>query len=49
MRMHHQGMSIRTIAEKLTAKGVPTVTGGPWHPATVHRVVRREQELAAQA
>jgi DNA invertase Pin-like site-specific DNA recombinase len=35
------GMSIRQIAAELTARGIPTASGGRWHPQTVARVMER--------
>lgn len=35
-----EGMTVKQIADRLTAEGVPTVKGGPWHPATVSSVSR---------
>jgi DNA invertase Pin-like site-specific DNA recombinase len=35
------GLSMRAIAAELTARGVPTVGGGAWHPQTVARVMAR--------
>ena len=32
------GMSLKAIADKLNADGVPTKRGGKWHPATVSRI-----------
>jgi len=36
---HAAGGSLRTIAHRLTAEGVPTARGGRWHPATVRAVL----------
>jgi DNA invertase Pin-like site-specific DNA recombinase len=36
-----QGMTVRAIAEQLTAEGVPTVKGGPWNAGSVYRVLQR--------
>jgi DNA invertase Pin-like site-specific DNA recombinase len=35
------GLSMRAIAAELTARGIPTVGGGAWHPQTVARVMER--------
>lgn len=35
-----QGLSLRGIADRLTAEEVPTATGGQWHASTVSRVLK---------
>lgn len=40
--LRRQGMTIRGIADELTARGVPA-RGGRWHPTTVARVLRRAE------
>jgi recombinase len=35
------GMSARQIAAEMTARGVPTPSGGRWHPQSVTRVMDR--------
>jgi IS30 family transposase len=40
-RLHRGGLSIRKIADQLNAEQVPAKRGGPWHPTTVARVLRR--------
>jgi IS30 family transposase len=40
-RLHRGGLSIRRIADQLNAEQVPAKRGGPWHPTTVARVLRR--------
>ena len=40
-RLHRDGRSIRAIAATLNAEQVPAKRGGPWHPTTVARVLRR--------
>jgi DNA invertase Pin-like site-specific DNA recombinase len=39
VEMRSQGVSLRGIAETLTADGVPTVRGGRWEAATIKRVL----------
>ena len=41
--MHAQGFSLREIAQRLTAEGIPTRRGGQWHASTVRGVLRRIQ------
>lgn len=47
-RMHHDGhMSLRAIAEKLTADGVPTVRGGlQWRVSAVQKALGYERPAA---
>lgn len=40
------GLSLRKIADALTAEEVPTATGGKWWPATVRQVLEREPVTA---
>jgi DNA invertase Pin-like site-specific DNA recombinase len=40
--LRRQGMTIRGIADELTARGVPA-RGGRWHPTTIARVLRRAE------
>ncbi|HJU00287.1 MAG TPA: recombinase family protein [Actinomycetes bacterium] len=40
-RLHRGGLSIRRIADKLNTEQIPAKRGGPWHPTTVARVLRR--------
>jgi hypothetical protein len=35
------GLSMRAIAAELTARGIPTGSGGKWHPQTVSRLLMR--------
>lgn len=37
--LHDEGLTLREIGARLEAAGVPTATGGRWHPATVKRVL----------
>ena len=41
--MHGEGMSLRRIAEALTADGVTTAKGGQWHASSVRSVLRSER------
>lgn len=41
--MHTDGMSLRRIAEQLTADGVTTAKGGQWHASSVRSVLRSER------
>lgn len=41
--LHSQGFSLREIAQKLTAEGIPTRRGGLWHASTVRAVLQRIQ------
>jgi DNA invertase Pin-like site-specific DNA recombinase len=46
-REHAAGLSMRTIAERLTADGVPTATGSArWCHSTVQRLVQRFRDVA---
>lgn len=38
--MRTNGMTATEIANALTAEGVPTVHGRPWHPATISSISR---------
>jgi DNA invertase Pin-like site-specific DNA recombinase len=41
------GLSMRTIAERLTADGIPTATGSArWSHTTIQRIVRRFRDVA---
>jgi hypothetical protein len=37
---HAEGLSLRAIAARLTAAGVPTKRGGRWHPYTVSYLLK---------
>ena len=39
--MHTQGLSLREMAQRLTAEGIPTRRGGQWHASTVRAVLQR--------
>lgn len=43
-RLRAEGMSYRSIAADLTARGVRTRKGGPWQAMTVHRILRLRAE-----
>lgn len=36
-----EGLSIRAVAEALSADGIVAPGGGPWQPSTLHRVLGR--------
>jgi DNA invertase Pin-like site-specific DNA recombinase len=36
-----EGLTVRQIAETLNERGVPSPGGGRWHPASLHRALRR--------
>lgn len=40
-RWKAEGMTLKAVAERLTAEGVPTASGGRWWPATVAKVLAR--------
>jgi hypothetical protein len=40
-REHEAGASMRAIARRLSAEGIPTVRGGAWHAATVAYMLRQ--------
>ena len=47
-REHAAGLSMRTIAQRLTADGIPTATGSSrWGHSTIQRILCREQGGAA--
>ena len=47
-REHAAGLSMRTIAQRLTDDGVPTATGSSrWSHSTVQRVLQRPADEAA--
>jgi DNA invertase Pin-like site-specific DNA recombinase len=37
----NEGLSLREIAARLTAQGIETPRGGPWHATLVNRIVKR--------
>jgi hypothetical protein len=39
--LHAQGFSLREIAQRLRAEGVPTRRGGEWHASTVRAILQR--------
>jgi DNA invertase Pin-like site-specific DNA recombinase len=47
-RYRDEGLSLASIAERLTADGVRTVGGGSWRVSTLHRVLSRPMDLANQ-
>lgn len=49
-REHAAGLSMRTIAQRLTDDGIPTATGSSrWGHSTIQRILSREQDGAAVA
>ena len=42
LALRSQGLSMAKIAEALNSEGIPTATGGKWHPSTVRNVLDRE-------
>jgi DNA invertase Pin-like site-specific DNA recombinase len=47
-REHAAGLSMRTIAQRLTDDGIPTATGSRrWQHSTIQRILGREQSGAA--
>jgi DNA invertase Pin-like site-specific DNA recombinase len=47
-REHAAGLSMRTIAQRLTDDGIPTATGSSrWQHSTIQRILCREQSGAA--
>jgi DNA invertase Pin-like site-specific DNA recombinase len=47
-REHAAGLSMRTIAQRLTDDGIPTATGSSrWGHSTIQRILSREQSGAA--
>lgn len=43
IKEHRQGKSLREIARKLEAKGVPTARGGKWEAATIRAILQSPQ------
>jgi DNA invertase Pin-like site-specific DNA recombinase len=43
-RWRARGLSLREIARRLDAEGVPSPSGGPWQHKTVDRILARERE-----
>jgi len=46
LRLREEGCSLREIARRLDAQGVPTKRGGKWVHTTVRKVLRRAQAAA---
>jgi hypothetical protein len=40
-RERSKGRTLRDIAERLNADGIPTARGGMWHASTLQRVLAR--------
>lgn len=47
VRLHHRGLSLRVIADRLNREGVPAPAGGAWNHASVRRVVLRADRAKA--
>src|SRR3954454_15755438 len=43
LELRRQGSSLRQIGTALTEKGFTSKRGGPWHPSTVARMLRRAE------
>lgn len=43
LQLRAEGNSLVAIAEELTARGVPTVSGGAWYGSTIQRVLNSPQ------
>lgn len=41
VRLQSSGMSLRTVALKLTREGHATRAGGPWHPAVIAKILKQ--------
>ena len=48
LRWQAEGLSMRAIAARLNAEGVPSKRGGQWHPATVQRLLSPEARERAR-
>jgi len=44
-RLRAKGMGTREIAAALNRRGVPSPQGARWHPTSVHRLIRRLDEI----
>lgn len=47
--LRRQGFSVRQVAERLNAEGVPSAQGARWHPSSVHAVLKRLNRVGEQA
>lgn len=45
--LRREGLSIRAMAAQLNQEGTPSPSGGKWHPANLHRALRRIETEAA--
>lgn len=43
--LRQQHPTVRTLTAAMNAADVPTASGGIWHPATVHRLLKRLDRL----
>jgi DNA invertase Pin-like site-specific DNA recombinase len=42
----NQGMTVAQVTEAMNEKGIPTVKGRRWYPATVHGLIRRIKRIS---
>jgi hypothetical protein len=47
LELRAEGLTLRAIADRLTAEGIPTARGGMWAAATVRAVLNSPAVLAA--
>lgn len=45
-RIKEEGRTIATTAELMNERGVPSARGGRWHPATVHKLLKRIEAIS---
>jgi len=46
--LHGEGKSVRAICEALTAEGHAPKRGGQWHPETIRRILRSDEQHQAE-
>jgi hypothetical protein len=44
-RLQAQGLGTREIAAELNRRAIPTPQAARWHPTSVHRLIRRLDEI----
>ena len=44
-QLRRQHPTVRTLTDAMNAADIPTASGGNWHPATVHRLLKRLDAL----
>lgn len=44
-QLRRQHPTVRTLTDAMNAADIPTASGGNWHPATVHRLLKRLDQL----